>query len=37
LEAEKKKTEELLHEMLPKKVADQLTRGQQVDAGTRTC
>ena len=33
LEAEKKKTEELLHEMLPKSVADQLIKGGTVKAG----
>ena len=34
LEAEKRKTEELLYEMMPKKIAEQLlTRGQMVKAG----
>ena len=34
LEAEKRKTEELLYEMMPKKIAEQLlTRGQVVKAG----
>ncbi|PVD38414.1 hypothetical protein C0Q70_01029 [Pomacea canaliculata] len=31
---EKKKTEELLHEMLPRSVADQLMRGKRVEADT---
>ncbi len=33
LEAEKKKTEDLLNEMLPRKVAEQLREGKRVDAG----
>lgn len=33
LENEKGKTDRLLHEMLPKKVADQLKQGQTVEAG----
>ena len=33
LEAEKRKTEELLYEMMPKKIAKQLTSGQVVKAG----
>ena len=33
LENEKAKTDRLLHEMLPKKVADQLKQGKTVEAG----
>lgn len=33
LDIEKGKTDRLLHEMLPKKVADQLKQGQTVAAG----
>ena len=33
LEAEKKKTDMLLHQMLPVKVADQLREGNKVEAG----
>lgn len=33
LESEKRKTEELLHDMMPKKIAKQLTSGQKVKAG----
>lgn len=33
LEKEKAKTDRLLHEMLPKKVADQLKQGKTVEAG----
>ena len=35
LEAEKHKTETLLNEMLPHKVADQLKMGNRVDAGKK--
>ena len=34
LEREKKKTDMLLHQMLPEKVADQLREGQKVAAGS---
>lgn len=34
LENEQKKTEELLSQMLPKKIADDLKNGRQVKAGT---
>ena len=34
LEIEKKKTDDLLHEMLPSKVATELLAGRTVDAGT---
>ena len=34
LEVEKQKTEELLHQMLPPKVATQLKNGHIVEAGT---
>lgn len=37
LEKEKEKTAFLLHQMLPKKVADQLRDGRKVDAGTFVC
>ena len=33
LEIEKHKTEDLLHEMMPKKIAKQLTSGHKVKAG----
>lgn len=33
LECEKKKTETLLYQMLPEKVADDLKNGRQVEAG----
>ena len=33
LEVERQKTETLLNEMLPRKVAEQLKRGKRVDAG----
>lgn len=36
LEVEKCKTETLLHQMLPRKVANALTHGQKVEAGTHT-
>mgnify|MGYP001805135322 CR=1 FL=1 len=36
LENEKAKTDRLLHEMLPKKVADQLKQGKTVEAGMLT-
>ena len=37
LENEKAKTDRLLHEMLPQKVADQLKQGKTVEAGACRC